>query len=69
MAGMNSHHVTLGIYNLESQKTVFVKTGEPKEQYLTNIAWGPEDKYIFIAILNRDQNHSSINMMLKQVIL
>jgi len=61
MAGMNSHHVTLGIYNLESQKTVFIKTGEPKEQYLTNIVWGPEDKYIYIAILNRDQNHMKLN--------
>ena len=61
MAGMKSHHVTLGIYNLESQKKVFVKTGEPKEQYLTNIAWGPEDKYIYIAILNRDQNHMKLN--------
>ena len=61
MAGMKSHHVTLGIYNLESQKTIFVKTGEPKEQYLTNIAWGPEDKFIYIAILNRDQNHMKLN--------
>ena len=61
MAGMNSHHVTLGIYNLESQKTIYVKTGEPKEQYLTNIAWGPEDEFIYIAILNRDQNHMKLN--------
>ena len=61
MAGMKSHHVTLGIYNLESQKTIFVKTGEPKEQYLTNIAWGPEDKFIYIAILNRNQNHMKLN--------
>ena len=61
MAGMNSHHVTLGIYNLESQKTVFIKTGEPKEQYLTNITWGPKDEFIYIAILNRDQNHMKLN--------
>jgi len=61
MAGMKSHHVTLGIYNLETKKTVFVKTGEPKEQYLTNIAWGPKDQYIYIAILNRDQNHMKLN--------
>ena len=61
MAGMKSHHVTLGIYDLESQKTVYVKTGEPKEQYLTNIAWGPKDAYIYIAVLNRDQNHMKLN--------
>lgn len=61
MAGMKSHHVTLGIYNLESGETIFVKTGEPKEQYLTNIAWGPKDEYIYIAVLNRDQNHMKLN--------
>ena len=38
-----------------------MQTGEPKEQYLTNIAWGPNDKYIYIAVLNRDQNHLKLN--------
>ena len=61
MAGMKSHHVTIGIYDLETQKTVYVKTGEPKEQYLTNITWGPKDEFIYIAILNRDQNHMTLN--------
>ncbi len=61
MAGMKSHHVTLGIYNLETKKTTYVKTGEPKEQYLTNIAWDPKDEYIYIAVLNRDQNHLKLN--------
>lgn len=61
MAGMTSHEVKLGIYDLSSGNTVFVKTGEPKEQYLTNIAWGPKDQYIYIAVLNRDQNHMKLN--------
>lgn len=61
MAGMNSHHVTLGVYDLKSEKTIFIKTGEPKEQYLTNITWGPNDKFIYIAILNRDQNNMKLN--------
>jgi len=61
MAGMESHHVTLGVYNLKNEKTIFLKTGEPKDQYLTNIAWGPKDEYIYIAILNRDQNHMKLN--------
>lgn len=61
MSGMTSHHVTLGIYNVLTGTTVFVKTGEPKEQYLTNIAWSPDDQFVFIAILNRDQNHMKLN--------
>lgn len=61
MAGMTSHQVTLGIFNPANGKTVFIKTGEPAEQFLTNIAWSPDEKYVYIAILNRDQNHMKLN--------
>ncbi len=60
MAGMKSHHVTLGVYDINSGETVFLKTGEPKEQYLTNVAWSPDEKSVFIAILNREQNHMQL---------
>ena len=60
MAGMPSHHVTLGVYDLASGKTVYIKTGEPKEKYLTNISWAPDGKTIYIAELNRDQNHMDL---------
>jgi len=61
MAGMKSHEVTLGIYNIQSGNTIFLKTGEPKEQFLTNIAWSPDEKSIYIAVLNREQNHMKLN--------
>ncbi|MFZ4399780.1 MAG: DPP IV N-terminal domain-containing protein [Bacteroidales bacterium] len=61
MAGMKSHHVTVGIFDPVTQKTVFLKTGEPAEQYLTNISWSPDEKYVYIAVLNRDQNHLKLN--------
>ena len=61
MAGMLSHHVTLGVYNVNTGNTIYLDTGEPKEQYLTNISWGPNDTYIYIAILNRDQNDLKFN--------
>ncbi|MES2837396.1 MAG: DPP IV N-terminal domain-containing protein [Bacteroidota bacterium] len=60
-AGNASHHVTLGVYDVTTGKTVFIKTGEPKEQYLTNIAWSPNGTRIYIAVLNRDQNHLKLN--------
>ena len=56
MAGMKSHQVTIGIFNRSTQQTVFLKTGTPKEKYLTNIAWSPDDKYIYLAELNRGQD-------------
>lgn len=61
MAGMKSHHVTVAIFDPVTQKSVFLKTGEPAEQYLTNISWSPDEKYVYIAVLNRDQNHLKLN--------
>ena len=61
MAGGKSHHVTVGVYNAVTKNTIWLKTGEPVEQYLTNIAWGPDDKYVFIAVLNRGQDHLWLN--------
>lgn len=57
MAGDSSHHVTVAVYHAETGRTVYLKTGGPAEQYLTNIAWSPDDKYLFIAVVNREQNH------------
>ncbi len=56
MAGMKSHEVTLGVYNISTGQTIYLKTGLPKEKYLTNIAWSPDEKSIYIAELNREQN-------------
>lgn len=56
MAGMKSHEVTVGVYRLSDGKTIWLQTGLPKEKYLTNIAWSPDEKHIYIAELNRDQN-------------
>lgn len=61
MAGDKSHHVTVGVYHAETKAVVYLKTGEPAEQYLTNIAWSPDDKYVYIAVLNREQNHMKLN--------
>lgn len=61
MAGGTSHQVTVGIYNPITHQTVYVKTGEPKEQYLTCVTWSPDEQYIYIALLNRGQNHLWLN--------
>lgn len=60
-AGRNSHQVTLGVYNPKTKQTVFLQTGEPKDQYLTCVSWSPDERSIYIAVLNRDQNHLKLN--------
>lgn len=61
MAGGASHVVTVGVYNAVINSTTYLKTGLPAEQYLTNIAWSPDDKWIYIAVVNRQQNHMWLN--------
>lgn len=57
MAGTKSHQVTLHIYNLETNEEVILETGAPADQYLTGVSFAPDDKNIFVNILNRAQNH------------
>ena len=61
MAGNKSHYVTLGIYDLKKNQTIYVKTEGDKEQYLTNVAWSPDEKHIYIAVLSRTQNDMKLN--------
>ena len=62
MAGMNSEMVSLGVYNLTTKKTVWIQPDDfEKEQYLTNISWGADNKYIYIQVLNRASNHAKLN--------
>ena len=56
MAGMTSHKVTVGVYDLGTQETVYLQTGDPTNRYFTNIAWSPDSKTIYMFELNREQN-------------
>ena len=66
MAGENSHVVTVGVYNVETGKTIYLKTpvgsicgdsvATTTPIYFTNIAWSPDSKTIYMFELNRDQN-------------
>ena len=62
MAGMKSHEVTVGVWNTHKETLVYLDTRRDttvheREMYLTNIAWSPDEKYVFIAKVNREQNH------------
>jgi dipeptidyl-peptidase-4 len=60
MAGMTNEEVTVGVYDLKTEKTIWLQTGEPKDHYLTGVTWSPDERYIYIAELNRDQNHMKL---------
>ncbi len=66
MAGMNAHVVTVGVYDLATNKTVYLKTPQGSvcgdsvtsstPIYFTNIMWSPDGSIIYMFELNRDQN-------------
>ena len=56
MAGMTSHKVTVGVYDLKADKTVYLQAGDPTDRYFTNIAWSPDGSTIYMQELNRLQN-------------
>ena len=56
MAGMTSHKVTVGVYDLKSDKTVYLQAGDPTDRYFTNISWSADAKTVYMFELNRKQN-------------
>lgn len=61
MAGGKSEKLSLGIYSLATGKTVFVEAGDTTNHYLTCVSWSPDERYLFIAVLNRAQNQLKLN--------
>ena len=61
MAGMTSHQVTIGIFDLDTENTIYLNVGDPTDRYFTNIAWGPDDKTLYLYELNRDQNYCTLD--------
>lgn len=62
MAGMKSHEVTVGIFNASKKSFISLDTRRDesiaeRENYLTNLCWSPEEDYLYIAKINREQNH------------
>ncbi|MCI4444300.1 MAG: DPP IV N-terminal domain-containing protein [Lentimicrobium sp.] len=62
MIGQKSEKPRVGIYNLASQKTVYISPRGNQDDYLTNLSWTPDEKQVLIAELNRGQNDMSLNV-------
>ena len=62
MAGQSSETARVGIYSAESSRTVYISTRGDMDGYLTNISFTPDEKYLFIAEINRGQNHMWLNV-------
>jgi dipeptidyl-peptidase-4 len=61
MAGQKSEKPRIGIYSISNGKTVFITPKGKSDDYLTNVSWTPDEKFILIAEVNREQNHMWLN--------
>ncbi len=62
MIGQKSEKPRVGIYNLATKKIVYIKPRGNSDDYLTNLSWTPDEKYVLIAELNRGQNDMNLNV-------
>jgi len=62
MAGGKNHMVKVCVYDFKKKRNIEIKTGDNIDQYLTNIAFSPNDEYVFIALINRQQNTMNLKM-------
>ncbi len=62
MNGMASEHISLLVCDtLGNVLSTIIPTEFTDERYLTCISWSPDDKYVFIQVLDREQHHMALN--------
>jgi dipeptidyl-peptidase-4 len=62
MAGQTSEKPRIGIFHLATKKTVYIQPRGASDDYFTNLAWTPDEQFILVAEVNRDQNHMWLNL-------
>lgn len=62
MTGQGSEYARVGVFDVKSRKTVYLKTdAAQRDQYLTNLGWSPDEKSVYVAVVNREQNRMTLN--------
>lgn len=60
MAGMTSHKVEIGIFDIATNQTIYLQMGDVTNRYFTNLSWLPDGKSILVAEVNRAQNEMQL---------
>lgn len=61
MAGSDSEKPKVGIYDIETKKLVYVSPLKGEDNFLTNLSWAPNDMFVLLAEVNREQNTYWLN--------
>jgi dipeptidyl-peptidase-4 len=62
MAGGPGEIIRVGIYRIADSTTVFLdEQAFGDDRYMTNVTWDPSGASLYVAVLNREQNHMMLN--------
>ncbi|MBR1705957.1 MAG: DPP IV N-terminal domain-containing protein [Bacteroidales bacterium] len=62
MNGMDSETVALGVYDLDRGGTIYLAVDDfGADRYLAGISWSPDDRFLYVQVLDRSQHHLRLN--------
>lgn len=63
MNGMDSELLSVCICDKQGNILTTIQADDfDEERYLTNLSWSPDDRYVFIQVVDRAQHHMHLNM-------
>jgi len=62
MAGQGSEKARVGIFDLQSKNLVYFEAKNGEENYLTNVSFTPDSKFLLVAEVNRNQDQMWLNV-------
>lgn len=62
MNGMDSERIGLGVYDVGTGSTVWLDVRDfGEDRYLTNVTWSPDERDIYVQVVDRTQHHMRLN--------
>lgn len=62
MAGQLSEKPKVGIYNFTNSSLVYIEPRGASDDYLTNVSWSPNEGYLVLAEVTRDQKQMQVQL-------
>ena len=60
MAGCESEDVSVAVYDVAADRTVWLQNPKPKTDYMTNLSWSPDAQTLYVFELNRAQDYMQL---------
>jgi dipeptidyl-peptidase-4 len=62
MTGQMSEKPKVGIYSLSNKSLVYIQPRGASDDYLTNVSWSPDERYLILAEVTRDQKKMQVQL-------